>query len=690
MTVKNNNSVHDVIHQAEMLQTKLVMEQQFKKNMELFKQINPEIYKTFSNYSAKKIWPIFDENGDINLANGRQNVNVYHKNPREHSKEVVENYLKHPHYLDLKLESGTGIVVDPEEDRSHVLNMHKLSGLVYSREREKIKLAQNPKSIRFMVMKGIGLGYQIEYLLQSVDIRYLCLVEPEKDIFFASMHILDYGKLFGHFNRKGYGLNIILEASRSICVRNLTLYMLSIGVHNIARFYEFDHLCSNAMNELAERTMEGLSESIKALGFFDDEQIGLAHSVHNFRQNYPLLTMHENSFDTPIFICGNGPSLDKAKDFLLANQEKALIMSGGSTLGSLSKMGIKPDFHVENERTLSILAWVESSSDREFRDDIKLLALNTVNPKVMEEFVDIGVALKPNDLGTCYFITKSESKKYRQLKFCNPTVSNTTVSMALHMGFKNIYLFGIDFGFSEDGEHHSKHSLYSKVGEEFYEGKADYEASSAQNFKIPGNFKYEVTTTRYFNNSKQTIELLLESFSEVKVFNTSDGAKIKGTVPMRLKEINLDSIKGDKKNIRDNIFNQSFSSEYPIDIFKEDVVKKAFNYVNIALNSCLELIEEDVKNIEQAMEKLDHISNLLVTLLQHEKLIYFLIKGSLLTATLFLSQSLHFYKEDVALEIYRKGLDIFKEFISEIKYKIEHHLLDHDHHIGNGVYLKED
>jgi len=689
MASKNQNSVQDVIHQAELLQTKLVMEEQFKKNMNFFKQANVNIYNSFNAYEAKEIWPIFSEEGYINLINGKSKQLVYPKNPREYSKEVVENFLENPWYIDLNF--GKGFQVDEEEDRSHVLSMNELLNLIYSRETEMIKNVHHPKSIRFLVLKGIGLGYQIEYLIQSVDIHYLCLLEPNKDIFFASLHMIDYSKLSAFFNRKGYGLNIIFESNRKTCIDNLTAYMLGIGVQNSSRFYEFDHLCSSALDNLSNNVKEGIVESIKALGFFDDEQVGLAHSIYNFKQHYPLLTKNSCTFDMPVFLCGNGPSLDKSKDFLLANRDKAIIISGGSTLSSLYKMGIKPDYHVENERTLAVHAWVESSSDKAYRRDIKFLALNTIHPKVMSEFDKIGVALKPNDLGTCYFLINEKNEKFLQLMSCNPTVSNTSFSFALAMGFKNIYLFGIDLGFSDEGEHHSSHSLYSKIGKEFYEGNSIFEAHSNENYNVKGNFKEQIRTTLTFDSSKQILELLLEQHPDAKVYNTSEGAYIKGTVPMKLSDIpKLEDIEN-KAKVTDEIFNLNFSQDYETRHYQDDVVINAFQYLQMSLNSLLELIREKVDTVEDARDKFDHINNLLMLMLKNKKdmPMYFLLKGSVLSFTLLLSKILSVYEEKLALETYREGLLIFERFVLEIKDKVQNHLLDHDHfkHTAMNIYL---
>lgn len=692
MSDTNQSSVNNVIVQAEILQAKLKMQMQYKSNLEFFKSANKLLYDKFVDYSAKAIWPIMTEEGYIQLINSVDNSPVYPKDPREYSIEVVENYLKHPWYVDLN--PGDGGELDAEEDRSHVIYMHKMIDEINSLPEKKVQYTQSPKSIRTLMMKGIGLGYQISHLLQRVDIHYLCLIEPNLDIFFASMHIIDYEKIFSLFNRKGYGLNIVIDSDRRKCVDAVIGYMLSIGVYNCTRIYEFDHLCSDEVTQSSSNFSHGIVEAVRALGFFDDEQVGLAHSVHNFKQKYPILRMSDYSIDTPVFIVGNGPSLDAAKDFLLENQDKAIIISGGSTLSSLYKMGIKPDFHVENERILGMHPWVEKSSDRAYRDDLIFLALNTVHPKVMGEFKNIGIALKPNDLGTTYFLTKVGTKDFAQLMNCNPTVSNTSFSMACHMGFKNIYLIGIDMGFSPDGEHHSKYSLYTKIDDDYYEDKSMFNSKAKDNLTAKGNFVDWIRTTVTLRNSAQVIELLAEFFSGIKVYNTSNGLYINRAEPTKLEDIKLEPLKEDKKILAQRYFDAKFKVNDDIESFEEKEVLASFRQLELVLPTMLSLVKEEVNSYDEAYEKLDHINNLLKILLKDKKNMpnYFLLKGSILTVTVLLSKALNIYDEETGLEMFKKCLGIFEEFIKDIDDRIKNHLLEWDHFSLNSmnIYLSED
>ena len=351
-----------------------------------------------------------------------------------------------------------------------------------------------------MVMNGVGLGYQIDELLSKIDVNYLFINEPNTDVFFSSLHTMDYSKLFGYFNRSNWGLNLLVGVSKEESAFAATKYMVNIGVYNCVRRYEFDHLVGADYAKGYQGMIQGIEDSAASLSFFDDERVGVVQSCYNFSQNYPVFCNHEFTTDVPVIICANGPSLDQNKDFLHQVKDKAIICTAGSTLGALYKMGIKPDFHVENERVKSILSWVKSSSDPEFRQDVQLLALNVVYPQVYKEFGKVSTFLKTNDLGTNYFVHRTgDNHKFPDITHCNPTVSNTACSIFVNMGFKNIFLLGVDLGFAPSGQHHSSFSQYGDVDKEVFKTNKNLDHKAAGHLKVKGNFYKEITTTKNFS-----------------------------------------------------------------------------------------------------------------------------------------------------------------------------------------------
>lgn len=640
MSEKQPNKLKEVIDQAEIMQNKILFAQMFEKNLAFFKNVNSDIYEQFVNYSAKNIWPIFDDAGYVDLYNNQTKEPIFKQDPVEFTENMVNNYLKNAYYNDYRFAAP---LLPEEEKRIHAINVSKASQTSSKYDKYKKRFEHIPGAARFMIMKGVGLGYQFEKILDKIDVHYMCIVENNADVFFASLHTLDYDKLFSWFNKSGYGLNIIFDLDENQCMRNIINYALKIGIQNIVRVYEFDYLCSRSLDKSTSAVHKGISEAIGSLGFFDDEIVGLAQSAANFKKKFPILKKSNNNYDIPVFICGNGPSLDVSKDTIQKYANKAIIVSAGSTLGALYKMGIKPDFHIENERVYSILSWVKSSSPKEFREDIQFIGMNVIHPEVIEEFDKVALCLKSNDLGTMCFVTQDGNHDFPTLMYCNPTVTNTAFSTFVNLGFKNFYFFGIDLGFSSDGKHHSSHSQYGEIDKKLYADKEIYDITSKNNIKALGNFSDFCITNRNFFNSKIAFEELISLTKEVNCHNCSQGILIEGAKPTYLEDIDLSQHKTfNKDNFRKALMKEHFTTTYNAAPFEDEQVKENLKPTLKAIASMKELIQRKPGTVEEAYAIMDELDILLKLLLHVPELKYnyFLCKGSLYTFMLLMASAL--------------------------------------------------
>ncbi|MFL9598655.1 6-hydroxymethylpterin diphosphokinase MptE-like protein, partial [Aeromonas veronii] len=87
-------------------------------------------------------------------------------------------------------------------------------------------------------------------------------------------------------------------------------------------------------------------------GFFDDNIYALAHSHTHLQDGIPFLKRWRNSStfeQVPVFVVGNGPSLDQSIEFIRQHQQQAIIIACGTAVSALYKTGIKPDIYVAVE-----------------------------------------------------------------------------------------------------------------------------------------------------------------------------------------------------------------------------------------------------------------------------------------------------------------------------------------------------
>ena len=240
------------------------------------------------------------------------------------------------------------------------------------------------------------------------------------------------------------------------------------------------------------------------------------------------------------------------------------------------------------ERVAFLLDWVEVVERTENIDtkleELNIIALNTVYDGVLNRFKSAHLLSKINDCGGRFIRALDAKNQFVYPEHSNPTVSNTALAVVISLGFKKVYLTGTDFGFVSKGHHHSKHSIYF---DKDFKHKETVEKGIQDGMIVKGNFRDEVQTTPIFDSSKGNIELLLQDNLDVKVFNTTDGAFIRYTEPMRIEDIGALEVIADKQNEISSLLKKGASLEQLSTGNVELKIKKIKNTTKYALEQLL-------------------------------------------------------------------------------------------------------
>jgi len=556
----------EALRQAELKHKNLELKVQFNSNMELFRTKIPRIYTRFKDYEPEELRLLFSEEGYVNLVNFKlDNKPVYGIDPQEFSKLQVANYIKKPNI------SCVGINDAQESQKQRFVQAKTLFDLC-SEARESIarpkNISQSP--VGLMIMTGVGLGYHLSELIESMDIYNFCLYDPHPDSFYASLHTIDWAPIIEYFSQPHRRLKFFIGDSETDTLNHIRALANHIGVFNISVTSIYRHFSSTLEEQFIERYCREFQFNLSGIGFFEDEQISLAHSAKNLNKKVRILNNQENSQRLPpLIIVGNGPSLDHTLEVLKENADNAIIFSCGSTSGTLCKAGILPDFHIEMERTRGTAPWLIKGTTQDFRDKVTMLALNTVAPETYDLFPQSLMAFKSNDPGL-KLISEESQANCSVLNFCNPTVTNCGLAFAIALGFHEIYLMGVDLGWKEGGDHHAELSLYSNLDEKSLESISPmYEKGS---YSTKGNFSENIRTNVVLDDSRSVMELLLAK-REAKVFNLSDGALIGGTTPYDPNRLKLKDLNNDKKAFAEKLANERFSDTNTPKITKKTFIK---------------------------------------------------------------------------------------------------------------------
>ncbi len=499
----------------------------FRKNLKYFEDNEPDIYRLFKDYKPKKLRLKLAPEGYLNLFNIDTGLPVYPTNPLEYAKKQVEIHLESRPVFTLNL----------------MLPENNLEGYPYTKCISKLDIiydkitinvpTKGEKEVPHMFMFGGGLFLHLEPLLNTLDIKSLSIFESNHDSFYASAHLIDWSEIYKYFSQEGYSLSFNITSNDESDLHKIANIYYQKGFHNFPRIEQYFHYYNDEISNISKKIKSHLQTIIGSQGFFEDERIGLAHTLDNLKNNYPINS--KNLFNDgdisniPVIVVGNGPSLDKIIPLLKENKSNCLVVSSGSALSALLKNGIKPDIHVEQERMSIVANWLEESTMPEERKGISLVALNPCHPRTFKLFDSAYMALKPADLGTD-LITVSGLSKYSLSYNCLPLVGNLALSVVLGLGFDRIFLAGIDCGMVDKENHHSEDSNYYN-NEKTY-SKDVIDSNALYGFlKVKGNLREAVTSTPMFSYSRIELESLLNRH-QPNCYNLSDGAYIKGSKPL--------------------------------------------------------------------------------------------------------------------------------------------------------------
>ena len=406
--------------------------------------------------------------------------------------------------------------------------------------------------VPFVRVSGVGLGTQLLRLLKDKTVVHISIIEPEIDLFFSSLFVIPWRILHEYFSVGSKSMSLIVGDTPENSVKRESAFIRQTFPFLTSNFGRLnmthdDAVLSRILN--AEEEEDSVSAMSSTAGWYDDQKIGLYHSLRNIKQRRPFFTGKQITDYLRVFVVGSGPSLDESLPYIRENCDQAVIFACGSAISPLLSAGITPDFHVVQERFWEDVTLAELKNHPSLKQ-IRLLKLNVVSPEIDYLYREALVFQKFMDPGSALM-----APRFPATQGVNPTVTNTGVAFAMELGADEVYLFGVDYGSKAGGDWHSSKTIYEKS-----EVKASY--ANEDHFEVKGNFGVPAITTPFLSWSRQVTETLIGRYQHAKYVNVGDGAHIVGADECRvdnLAEVSVLPIP--KSDIVENI-RACFSDEY--------------------------------------------------------------------------------------------------------------------------------
>ncbi|NLR13791.1 motility associated factor glycosyltransferase family protein [Pseudoalteromonas peptidolytica] len=639
----------------------------FTKNLECFAKYYPSIADAISTYSVEPDFCLHvEEDGYANIDLPQGNARFYSSTPYQQITTQVKRAVNNPSFT---LTEYTTSNNDSRDQRIHVRYMRELAvylrGVKEAGEAEALKVL--PSEFPTAMIFGVGLGYHIPMLFEHTNFSYSFIIEPDFKLFFASLFCIDWSTIIEDVDEKGGCLFFYIGCQPDELLGELKKTSEDIGAFSIVRSFCYQHYPLPQINESIANFFKDYFQFQFGHGFYNDAVTGLSHSYLNVTKGVPFYDAKnapvEALKDIPVLVIGNGPSLDEAQDFIKRNQHRAIIFACGTALPSLIKMGVTPDFHILVERPYRNYQAVLDMAPKEVYKKINLLGVNTVYPDTVDLYDWVGFSLKGNEAGTDFINVQLAMKGHGGLSttaYSNPLVANTGLSFALHFGFKNIYLCGVDNGRLQAGETHSKYSVYSNSNNIT---KFKYQPLGYDGSTLPGNLGGVVETNETYRMSHRQLEDLV-ALKPANIFNIGHGAFIKGAIPTPYEDL-IDLEDGlDKASIISLIKDQFENvglEDLNFDTLGKDLIIEALEHIALIAQEKIATVTEAADNLKRQERYLYAFRN---TRFSH---IFHIIKGSLLYYHCPMLTSLYKYEsEQENLKIYRKLNSLWLDYLSEM------------------------
>ncbi|CUS47192.1 MAG: protein of unknown function DUF115 [Idiomarinaceae bacterium HL-53] len=631
------------------------------KNLMAFAEQFPEIYQQFNNYQPQFWRGFIDDSGSLNVYHEFRQGALYHANPEVLANEALAEFGEEPNRNDMFAGYSGGKLWR----YIHFTHTRRF-GKLFEKVSEEGSFV--PETLTSLIAFSTGLGYTLEPMLESYDIKSMYIYEPNPDFFYWSLFTVPWHELLPKQREKGMHWYINIGDDGTYLHEDMFSQFHSEGGYLTASAFFFIPSYYPAIQPHINQLRRDFQSYLMLCEYFDHVRFFLRQSQVNLERGAPLLKagvkLGDDLKDTPVMIVGNGPSIDQTIQSLKERRDEFILISCGTALKPLYEAGITPDFHTEVEQNRATYHWVTQVPDRDWLKRVTLISLTPFHPDTAALFRQQWCVFKKGEAGTSAFLKLSEPKgMYSAIDYCYPTVTNMALSLSIRLGFENIYMTGVDLGFKDINHHHSKNSAYYTESKE--KSWHDYRKAAGEGIPVRGNFEPQVLTKYEFMLSSRIMSQLLRTQPEVSLVNTSDGAYIEGSTPQQLSEIPA----------METLDREAILAKMEAELFTREGVELMLSVLRERINPeltareaevMIELASRPVHTRDEGLQAIEDEKQYLLSLFRENRsLWFFLIYSSAHFVSAALVRLLYSAEDEAkALAYFEEGRVIWREYIA--------------------------
>ena len=496
----------------------------YLKNITFFSSNYPAVLEKIKYFESLNIETHFLEfkNNHFELVD-LQNNHIYNCNPFFDAQQRCKNINEKPFFSLIKtsnIQNGVSYKnsINAKDCINDFLNLEKTKKLTFS------------KFIFFGTLLGVHLN-DLDKELNSIS--YL-IIEENIEIFRLSMFLTDYESL-AKDSKLFFCINENEESTKN------TLFDF------LKYKYEFNNLIGFEVAN--EKEIPNIDIFTKYLIDFDpynypfsEYLISLKRTIYYKKTSFHgilNLSKNKNILSKPVLFLGAGPSLAKNIEWIYMNQDKFLIITATACLKRLELLDIVPDIILSIDGQNNQISKQFEVNEKYYKNSLTILSTKT-DPIIFE------IVNKENT----FFIQDNLEVFDNTGIFTGVTVGDIGLDLILRLGASEIYILGFDACVSKEGKTHDGIYKTSKIKVETTDVIKNNGFNTSKNLiQVKGNFEDEVFTFVLYTQMIESINKITEKYKHcVKIFNLSNGAYFKNTIPLKIKINEFDNKEDLDKN----------------------------------------------------------------------------------------------------------------------------------------------
>ena len=367
-------------------------------------------------------------------------------------------------------------------------------------EREARFLADSLKQAEDYIVFGMELGYHVLELLNRHQSASVCVFESNIYMLYMAFTYIDWTTYIANGR-----MRVVYNDDPKQLVSELSRQFAEMKNAELLVYYPAIKMIEDAQTRQLLEDFFVTTSSMREQGSLLDSNFEVISKL-----NLPECGELKDIFkDKAVVIVGAGPSVDSQLDSLRKYRDKITVFATGHITRKLVNEGITPDAVIITDPQPLMYKQIDGVNLK----DIPMILLSTASSSIVEYYngpiyvaYQSGYApaeIKAGKIGSTLFETGG-------------SVTTTALDIALRFGAGKIIFVGVDLAYTGGYSH--------ALGE----GRKVENTDVLR--QVRSNTGGMVYTSKNLDIYRKWIERRLEGVRNTEVYNTGDGAEIKGTV----------------------------------------------------------------------------------------------------------------------------------------------------------------